>query len=416
MSEFLSVELPGRVALVHEWFTPRSVGGSEQVVMAIDQYLRSKSCRVDFASLVDGESIRKNSWLHGRSIQTSFIQGLPWGTEYVQQYLPLLPFAIEQIDLSEFPLVISSNHLVAKGVLLSPEQFHLSYVHTPVRYAWDQMNTYLNSSSLKKLGLEPFIRWQLHSLRQWDQLTAKRVDCLVANSRFTAQRISKYWGRQSAVVHPPVSVERFKCNKDRDEYYVCLCRLVPNKRVDLVVHAFNNLKLPLLVIGEGSQKKFLKKIAGPTVKILGYQEKRKVEDLLERCRAYVYAGVEDFGIAPVEAMAAGAPVIALAKGGLLDTVCCASTDISSATGVLFSDQKVQSLVQAIEWFEEKQLWKKLDPVYLNSWALRFSHKAFKQRFEKVLTKAWSLHEESRLLAKSNPASFINSALSDKKEP
>ena len=202
----LKVQLPSRVALVHEWFTPRSVGGAELVVQALDGLLQEQGCSPQLAALVDGESTRAGSWIHGRSVQTTPIQRMPWGVSHVQQYLPLLPLAIEQIDLSSADLVISSSHLVAKGVLTSPDQLHVSYVHTPVRYAWDQMHAYLERSALARRGLGPLIRWQLHRLRLWDQLSAQRVDHLIANSRFTARRIQKYWGRDSQVIHPPVEL------------------------------------------------------------------------------------------------------------------------------------------------------------------------------------------------------------------
>ena len=393
MDNALPSDFPKHVAIVHEWFTPRSVGGAEKVVAEIDQLLSGKGSFVDFAALVDGESSRSGSWLRGRSIKTSFIQRLPFGVEYVQQYLPLLPLAIEQLDLNQFPLVISSNHLVAKGILLDPDQLHVCYVHTPVRYAWDQMNVYLRHSSLSRIGFEPLIRWQLHRLRQWDQLSAARVNYFLANSRFTARRILRYWGRESKVVHPPVSIERFAFNCPRDEYYLCLCRLVPNKRVDLVIQAFNQLKLPLIVVGDGSEKAYLKRLAGPHVQLLGYQKKEKVAALMASCRAYVYAGIEDFGIAPVEAMAAGSPVIAFGKGGVLDTVRCVKhVKTSTATGMLFPEQTVSSLVEAVLWFENSQMWKQMSAEYIHSWASRFSKKEFQKRFLDVLMDAWNEHQ------------------------
>ncbi len=387
-------DFPKKIALVHEWFSSSSVGGAEQVVCEMDQLISTWGTQPDLFSLIETESTNPASWLYGRKIQTSAIQRLPFGMNNVQKFLPLLPYAIEQIDLSEYPLVISSNHLVAKGVLTSPDQLHVSYIHTPVRYAWDQMNIYLKRSLLCRFGLGPLIRWQLHSLRNWDQLSSARVDYLLANSRFTARRIFKYWKRTAEVIHPPVDVGRFSWSQDRDEYYLCLCRLVPNKRVDVVIRAFNLLQLPLIVVGDGPERNYLEKLAGPWIKFLGFQAVDKVENLMERCRAYVYAGIEDFGIAPVEAMAAGAPVIGLARGGLLDTVRCASKDVDSPTGILFPDQTPQSIVQAVTWFEETKLYEKMNPELINRWAHSFRPEVFKTRLKNILEKAWKNHLES----------------------
>jgi glycosyltransferase involved in cell wall biosynthesis len=380
--------LPGPAALVHEWFTPRSVGGSELVVEQLDALLG----RPQLAALVDGESAHPDSWLAGRSIHTSFVQRLPWGVSHVQQYLPLLPLAIEQLDLAAYPLVISSSHLVAKGVLTSPDQCHLSYVHTPVRYAWDQMHAYLRQSALARRGLSPLIRWQLHRLRQWDVLSAQRPDALIANSRFTAARIRRYWGRSSTVVHPPVAVDRFRWDQPRSDVYLCLCRLVPYKRVDLVVQAFNATGLPLVVIGDGPERQRLEALAGPNVRLLGRLPQEQVNDWLASCRAYVYAGLEDFGIAPVEAMASGAPVIGLGQGGLLDSVRCISSGCDQPTGLLFPQQTVPALVAALEHFEHNRLWTQLPAASLRQWAERFSPQRFCQRSQALIEQVWSRHQ------------------------
>jgi len=380
--------LPGPAALVHEWFTPRSVGGAELVVQQLDALLE----RPQLAALVDGESARPGSWLAGRSIHTSFVQRLPWGVSHVQQYLPLLPLAIEQLDLAAYPLVISSSHLVAKGVLTSPDQCHLSYVHTPVRYAWDQMHAYLRQSALARRGLSPLIRWQLHRLRQWDVLSAQRPDALIANSRFTAARIRRYWGRSSTVVHPPVAVDRFRWDQPRSDVYLCLCRLVPYKRVDLVVQAFNATGLPLVVIGDGPERQRLEALAGPNVRLLGRLPQEQVNDWLASCRAYVYAGLEDFGIAPVEAMASGAPVIGLGQGGLLDSVRCISSGCDQPTGLLFPQQTVPALVAALEHFEHNRLWTQLPAASLRQWAERFSPQRFCQRSQALIEQVWSRHQ------------------------
>ena len=384
--------LPSPIALVHEWFSPRSLGGAEQVVRQLDSMLSAVDRRPQLYALVDGESRQAGSWLQGRQVRTSFIQRLPWGVSHVQQYLPLLPLAIEQLDLSAYPLVLSSNHLVAKGVLTGPDQLHVSYVHTPVRYAWDQMHPYLASSSLARGPLGPLVRLQLHHLRQWDAISSLRVDALVANSRFTARRIWRCWRRRARVVHPPVAVERFRWDQPRDDVYLSLCRLVPNKRVDVVVEAFNRTGLPLVVIGDGPERRRLEALAGPQIRFLGRCSDSDVSHWLERCRAYVYAGLEDFGIAPVEAMAAGAPVIGYGAGGLCDSVRCLAQGASQPTGLLFADQSAASLAAALEHFEAGKLWRALPAEAQRTWAENFSAARFEQRLLPLLEQLWQAHQ------------------------
>ncbi|CAK6700303.1 glycosyltransferase [Synechococcus sp. CBW1107] len=378
--------LPTSIALVHEWFTPRAVGGSEAVVEQLDALLHPQ-----LFALVDGESQRPGSWLHGRRIETSFIQTLPWGVSHVQQYLPLLPLAIEQLDMGGYPLVLSSNHLVAKGVITGPDQLHVSYVHTPVRYAWDQMHAYLARSALARSPLGPLIRGQLHRLRQWDVVSSSRVDHLIANSRFTARRIQRCWRRTATVVHPPVEVARFRWDQPRSDTYLSVCRLVPYKRVDLVVGAFNRLGLPLVVIGDGPERRRLEAMAGPNVQFLGHRPADEVTTWLQQCRAYVYAGLEDFGIAPVEAMAAGAPVIALGQGGLLDSVRCLESGAAQPTGLLFPDQSVESLAAALDHFHTERLWRRFPADAQHEWALRFSPACFRRRIQERLETLWLAH-------------------------
>jgi glycosyltransferase involved in cell wall biosynthesis len=385
------VAFPSSIALVHEWFTPRSVGGSEQVVQELDRLLAGRGTPPALFALVDGESRRPGSWLAGRTVQTSFIQRLPWGVSHVQQYLPLLPLAIEQLDVSGHPLVISSSHLVAKGVLTGPDQLHVSYVHTPARYAWDQMHTYLASSALARGPLGPLVRLQLHQLRQWDVVSSARVDELVANSRFTARRIRCFWRRRAHVLHPPVAVERFRWDRPRDDIYVSLSRLVPNKRVDVVVEAFNRTGLPLAVLGDGPERRRLEAMAGPTIRFLGRLSDQETAGWLERARAYVYAGLEDFGIAPVEAMAAGAPVIALGQGGVLDSVRCLNAGEPQPTGLLFPHQNAASLAAALEHFEAGRLWRSLPPEGQRRWAESFAPEVFRRRMDTLLERLWRQH-------------------------
>lgn len=384
--------LPGPIALVHEWFSPRSVGGAELVVRQLDALLDGLGRRPQLYALVDGESRRSGSWLQGRQVRTSFIQSLPFGVSHVQQYLPLLPLAIEQLDLAGHPLVLSSNHLVAKGVLTGPDQLHLSYVHTPVRYAWDQMHPYLASSRLAQGPLGPLVRLQLHQLRQWDAISSLRVDAFIANSRFTARRIWRCWRRRAQVVHPPVAVERFRWDQPRDDVYLSLCRLVPNKRVDVVVEAFNRTGLPLVVIGDGPERQRLEALAGPSIRFLGRCSDGEAAQWLERCRAYVYAGLEDFGIAPVEAMAAGAPVIGYGAGGLCDSVRCLHQGASQPTGLLFGEQSAGCLAAALEHFEAGRLWQALPPEGQRRWAETFAPEVFEQRLLPLLEQHWQNHQ------------------------
>jgi glycosyltransferase involved in cell wall biosynthesis len=303
----------------------------------------------------------------------------------------LLPLAIEQFDLSPYPLVLSSSHLVAKGVLTGPDQLHVSYVHTPVRYAWDQMGAYLRHSSLARGPLGPLVRWQLHWLRQWDVASAGRPDVLVANSRFTASRIRRYWGRGAQVLHPPVAVQRFRWDQCRDDVYLSLCRLVPNKRVEVVVEAFNRTGLPLVVIGDGPERRRLQAMAGPQIRFLGRCSQAEANHWLERCRAYVYAGLEDFGIAPVEAMAAGAPVIAYGAGGLCDSVRCLDRGDRWPTGLLFPEQTPTSLAAALEHFHNGQLWRQLPASGQREWAEGFGPERFRDRFQALLSHSWDQH-------------------------
>ena len=332
-------------------------------------------------------------------IQTSFVQSLPFGKTNVQNYLPILPYAIEQFDLREYDLVISSSHALAKGVITSPDQIHISYVHTPMRYAWDQMHTYLTQSKLSKLGFEIPIRIMLYKLREWDFYSSQRLDYIIANSNFTAKRIKKYWGLESEVIHPPVDVERFNYKEERDNFYLSVNRLVPNKRIDLLIKSFNQLNLPLLIIGDGPERLKLEKIAKPNIRFLGKKSDLEVVNYMSRCKAFVYAGVEDFGIAPVEAMASGSPIIAFGKGGILDTVNCLlkSKPNQLSNGILFKRQTAIDIIDTINWFEDKKIWKKFDPQDLNNYAKNFSSKNFKTKFERSMGKALEKFEKKVLM-------------------
>ena len=378
---------PRKVALVHDWFSSKFSGGAEKALEIINKVLVENYSTPDLYSLIADIKTNKYSWLYKKKIKTSFINNLPFNKNHFHKYFPLFPLAIEEFNLENYKLVVSSSHSVAKGVLTNPEQLHLSYVHTPMRYAWDQMNTYLKRSILCKMGLEPGVRLIMHNLRSWDTTSSMRIDKLCTNSNFTSRRIKKYWGRESRVIYGPVDVNKFDFNKNRSDYYLSVCRLVPNKRVDLLVKAFNKLGYPLIIVGNGPEKEKIKRLAEPNIKIMGYVNDIKVKELMEGCRAFVYAGIEDFGITPVEAMAAGSPVIALGKGGLLDTVRCMTKEKKTKTGILFNEQNVQNIYDAVSWFQENKAWKDLPPESINHWSKTFSKEKFYMNFENFLNES-----------------------------
>ncbi len=314
------------------------------------------------------------------AVQTSFIQHLPFARQHFRQYLPLMPLAIEQFDLGDYDLVISSNHAVAKGVLTRPHQLHISYVHTPIRYAWDLQSQYLAQSGLHRGLKGGLTRCILHYLRLWDLASAHRVDCFVANSGYVARRIWKTYRRPATVIYPPVAVERFCADRPREDFYLTVSRCVPYKRVDLTVTAFNQMQKPLVVIGDGPGLEALQRMAQPNITFLRNPTDTVVSDYMERCRAFVFPAEEDFGITVVEAQAAGAPVIAFGRGGSAETV------IPSQTGVLFQQQTVPDLIEAVLYFEHHR--GDFIAETIRNHAETFSAQRFQQQFVDFVDQKW----------------------------
>jgi glycosyltransferase involved in cell wall biosynthesis len=339
-----SKTLAARVAVVHEWLT--TWAGSENVLAEILGCYPEADlfCVVDF--LADAERARLGS----RRITTSAIQTLPFARTRYRSYLPLMPLAIEQFDLSGYDLVISSSHAVAKGVLTGPDQVHVSYVHSPMRYAWDLQHQYLRESGLERGAKSWAARWMLHRLRLWDVRTANGVDRFVANSRFVARRIRKAYGRDATVVYPPVAVAAFLPCADKDDYYLAASRMVPYKRLDLVVAAFaERADRRLVVAGDGPDMPRLRAMATPNVSFVGHQDRAGLARLLSRARAFLFAAEEDFGILPVEAQACGTPVIAYGRGGALESL--RGPETTEPTALFFPEQSATSLLAAVEAFE-----------------------------------------------------------------
>jgi len=362
-----------KYALVHEWLTPRATGGSELVVKEILKHIPA-----DVYALIDFESSNPQSYLYGRTIGHTFLQNFPAAKNGVQKYLPFLPLAIEQLDLRDYDIILSSSHAVAKGILTSPQQMHLCYCHTPMRYIWDLTFDYLHSSPLGR-GLPGVLtRYLLHSLRQWDVISANRVDYFIANSRHTANRIWRCYRRPAKVVYPPVDVHRFPFQTQKEDFYLVVSRLVSYKRVSLIVKAFNQLGRNLIIIGSGPELKQLQQIAQPNVRLMGYQPDAVVEKYMSRAKAFVYAAVEDFGIALVEAQACGTPVIAYGAGGALETIQDLRQSPDSATGLLFDSPTEAGLIEAVKIFEAEG--KKFHPELARSNAAKFAPEIFESRY------------------------------------
>jgi len=296
--------------------------------------------------------------------------------------LSLMPLAVEQFDLSEYDLVLSSNHAVAKGVLTGPDQLHVSYVHSPLRYAWDLQHQYLREAGLSSSLKGWLAKWMLHKIRLWDYRTAAGVDHFVANSRFIARRIRKVYGRRAEVIYPPVDVESFALGGRRDSFYLTASRCVPYKRMDLIVEAFASLPdKRLVVVGDGPELAKLKAKAGPNIELLGHQPFAVLLDLMQRARAFVFAAEEDFGITVVEAQACGTPVIAFGKGGALETIVGLGAG-EAPTGVFFPKQDVASLHEAVATFERHAI--AFDPKQCRANALRFSSERFRREFSECV--------------------------------
>jgi len=374
-------------ALVHEWLTPKATGGSELVVQEILKHIHA-----DLYALIDFESNNPKSYLYNRSIRTTFLQKFPFARNGVQKYLPLLPLAIEQLDLRQYDIILSSSHLVAKGVLASPYQLHICYCYTPMRYAWDLTFDYLEHSSIgqnkiSRSSTGVLARYFLHQLRQWDVVSSNRVDHFIAISRHTAHRIWRCYRRTADVIYPPVEVSRFSLQPRKDEFYLTVSRLVSYKKVDLIVKAFNQLGIPLVVIGGGPEQQRLQELAAPNVQIMGWQPNAVVEDYMGRAKAFIFAACEDFGIAPVEAQACGTPVIAYGNGGALETVVDIRRHPAKGTGLFFPTQTTEALIEAVEQFESH--YARFSPEAIRMNAERFDSHIFTEQYLSFIEKAHS---------------------------
>jgi len=374
-----------KIAIVHDWFT--TLGGSEKVVEQLLQVFPD----ADLFSLIDFLPVEERPLLNGHLVSTTFLQRAPFiNAKNYRNYLAFMPLAIEQLDLTAYDIIFSNCHAVSKGVITGLEQLHISYIHTPLRYAWDMQNAYLENSGMR--GLKAALaRILLHYMRIWDASAANRPDVLLANSGFIARRIQKIYRRESRVMYPPVDTDYFTPAADanapghqREDFYFAASRLVPYKRIDLIVEAFRNMPdKKLIIIGDGPELSRLKAKFSGNITWLGYQPADVLRDHLRRCRAFLFAAKEDFGIMPLEAQACGASVIAFGEGGSTETV--RGLAVPGRTGIFFQQQSAAAIQAAVLEFEMLEI----DPRDCRANAERFSNQRFRDEIRNFVENAWA---------------------------
>lgn len=380
-----------RVAIIHDWLTVYA--GAERVLRQILQMYPS----ADVYTTVDFLPEQQRGFLDGHRVFTSFIQKLPLARKKYRSYLPLMPLAVETFDLSSYDLVISSSHAVAKGVITGPDQLHLCMCYSPIRYAWDLQHQYLRESGLDS-GLKGWlVRWVLHRIRLWDSRTANGVDGFIAISEFIARRIWKVYRRKSTIIYPPVDIEVFALRENKEEFYFTASRMVPYKKLDLIIKAFAAMPdKRLVVIGDGPDFAKCESQAADNVTLLGYQSNEVLCDYMQRARAFVFAAEDDFGIAPLEAQACGTPVIAYGRGGVLETV--RGLDSEHPTGLFYYEQSVIAIQDAVKRFEQEG--QRFLPKACRDNAIRFNPEQFRSELQEYVNGAIKASSQQNFLLQS----------------
>jgi len=356
-----------RIALVHDYLN--QYGGAEKVLEAFIEVFPDAPI---YTLIYNHKIIDK--YFPGKKIRASFLQKIPFTKRYHRFFPPMMPMAIEKFDLSDFDLVISDSASFAKGVLTNSKTLHICYCHTPPRYAWDDSHKYVKEFSMPSLA-KIFIPFFMNYIRLWDKEAALRVDKFICNSHFVAERIKKYYKQNAEVIHPPVDTEFLKpISKPSEEYYLMVGRLLPYKRFDIAIEAFNRLELPLKIIGIGPDRKKLKKMANWNIEFLGETQGEKLKEYYQHCKALIFPQEEDFGIVALEAMACGRPVIAYRGGGALESV------LEGKTGVFFDEQTSDSLAEVVKNFNPSQF----DSKVIRSHALKFDKEVFKKKIKEFI--------------------------------
>jgi glycosyltransferase involved in cell wall biosynthesis len=368
-----------RIALVHDWLT--GMRGGEKVLEIMCELWPE----ADLYTLLHVPG-SVSPTIENRRIETSFIQKMPRAASWYRNYLPLMPTAIEQFDFHDYDLVLSTSHCVAKGIITPPDTYHISYLHTPMRYVWDLFEEYFSVARVGRFK-RSLISLFANYLRMWDVASSTRVDDYLANSGHVARRIEKFYRREATVIHPPVDTSRFSVGGAED-FYLCVTALAPYKRIDLAVQACAKLGCKLKIVGTGQDAERLKPLAGSNVEFLGWQDDATVAELYQKCRAFIFPGEEDFGITPVEAQASGRPVIAYGRGGALETV--RGLNHEKPTGVFFARQTVDDLVEAIKTLEEQG--ERFDPQATREHALGFDNEVFREKIRRHVEEAYAAQQ------------------------
>ena len=365
-----------KTAIIHDWLV--SLGGGERVLEAVLELFPSP-----IYTLIASGKMLKDSPFAGNEVHSSFIQKLPFSEKLYRNYFPFFPRAIEQFDLDAYDVILSNSHTVAKGALVNSSQLHLCYCFSPVRSAWDLYHQYLGEIGWLKRQLAA---WFLHDLREWDVATVNRVDHFAVISHTIARRVKKIYGRESVVIYPPAATHLFKPAAKKDDFFLTVSRLVPYKKIDLLVEAFSLMpEKKLVVIGDGPEMKKIREKAGKNIELLGYQSDVAVREYVGKAKGFLFAAEEDYGIVVVEAQAAGTPVIAYGRGGATETI------VDGKTGLFFQNQTVADIVDAVRRFGKMEF----NPDFLCAHADNFSEAKFKENYRQFVEEKWEAFCEDR---------------------
>lgn len=355
-----------KIALVHDYLV--QYGGAERVLEAFTEIFP----KAPIYTMVYDKKLMKGAF-SDKKIHTSFLQKIPFIGSHHRLFPLLMPIAIEQFDLADYDIVLSDSNSYAKGVITMPHTLHITYCHTPMRYAWDDCHKYLREFKYSNLT-KKLVPFAMNYIRLWDKISADRPDKYIANSKFVASRIKKYYNKEAVIINPPVNTKKFFISDNIEDYYLMVGRALPYKRFDIVIQAFNELKLPLKIIGKGPEMNKLKKYAKKNISFLGHLSDKEMSGYYSKCQAFVFPSEEDFGIAPLEAMASGRPVIAFRGGGALETV------VENETGVFFTEQTSQSVMKAVKNFNSDRF----DSEEIRRRALNFDKKMFKEKIKEFI--------------------------------